>query len=140
MTAPDLGPIHTHTVLATRKRLHVSPFNTVQGHYAFHVRETEDTAYVGIDYYDDDGLLLRTSIGVPPWIQRSSVRLGPINPCACSPWHGEHEERRVHERDVVRAEDGGPRCGQSLEALEQFWTKLVTMSSRGGVPVSASAA
>ena len=29
---------------------------------------------------------------------------------------------------------------QSLEALEQFWTKLVTMSSRGGVPVSASAA
>ena len=63
VTAPDLGPIHTHTVLATRKRLHVSPFNTVQGHYAFHIRETEETAYVGIDYYDDDGLLLRTSIG-----------------------------------------------------------------------------
>ncbi|URF07422.1 DUF1365 domain-containing protein [Cupriavidus campinensis] len=63
VTAPDLGVIHSRTVLATRKRLHVSPFNTVQGHYAFQVRETESTAYAGIDYYDDNGLVLRTSIG-----------------------------------------------------------------------------
>ncbi|QYY34094.1 DUF1365 domain-containing protein (plasmid) [Cupriavidus pinatubonensis] len=64
VTAPDLGAIQASTVLATRKCLHVSPFNTVQGHYAFQVRETDDVAHVGIDYYDDSGgLVLRTSIG-----------------------------------------------------------------------------
>ena len=63
VTAPDLGPIHEKTILATRKCLHVSPFNDVRGHYAFHVRETRDTGFVGIDYFDDCGLLLRTSIG-----------------------------------------------------------------------------
>jgi len=63
VTAPDLGAIHARTVLATRKLLHVSPFNTLQGHYAFQVRETESTAYTAIDYFDDGGLLLRTSIG-----------------------------------------------------------------------------
>ncbi|SDD55311.1 hypothetical protein SAMN05216345_11113 [Cupriavidus sp. YR651] len=63
VTTPDLGPIHETSVLATRKSLHVSPFNVVCGHYAFHVRETQNTAYTGIDYFDDSGLLLRTSIG-----------------------------------------------------------------------------
>ena len=63
VSAPDLGAIQARTVLATRKLLHVSPFNTMQGHYAFQVRETESTAYTAIDYFDDGGLLLRTSIG-----------------------------------------------------------------------------
>ena len=62
ITAPDQGPIHERTVLCTRKCLHVSPFNDVRGHYAFHLRETEETSFVGIDYFDDDALLLRTSI------------------------------------------------------------------------------
>ncbi|QET02157.1 DUF1365 domain-containing protein [Cupriavidus pauculus] len=62
VTAPNLGPIDESTVLATRKCLHVSPFNDVRGHYGFHLRETADTSFVGIDYFDDDGLLLRTSI------------------------------------------------------------------------------
>ena len=62
VTAPDLGPIHDDTVLATRKCLHVSPFNDVCGHYAFQVREAGDTSFIGIDYFDDDGLVLRTSL------------------------------------------------------------------------------
>lgn len=62
VTAPDEGPIHERTVLCTRKCLHVSPFNDVLGHYAFHVRETDGTSFVGIDYFDDVSLLLRTSI------------------------------------------------------------------------------
>ncbi|WP_309136565.1 DUF1365 domain-containing protein [Cupriavidus plantarum] len=62
VTAPDLGPIGEATVLATRKCLHVSPFNDVRGHYGFHLRETAGTSFVGIDYFDDDGLLLRTSM------------------------------------------------------------------------------
>lgn len=62
VTAPDLGPIHEQTVLGTRKCLHVSPFNDVRGHYAFHLRETDETSFVGIDYFDDASLLLRTSI------------------------------------------------------------------------------
>ena len=63
VTAPDLGPIHNKTVLATRKLLHVSPFNDVRGHYAMQVRESDGTSFVGIDYFDDEGMLLRTSIG-----------------------------------------------------------------------------
>lgn len=62
VTAPDLGPIHDRTVLATRKLLHVSPFNDVRGHYAMHVRESDTTSFVGIDYLDDHGMLLRTAI------------------------------------------------------------------------------
>ncbi|MEN7530256.1 DUF1365 domain-containing protein [Cupriavidus sp. DL-D2] len=62
VTAPDLGPIHDRTVLATRKLLHVSPFNDVRGHYAMHVRESGTTSFVGIDYLDDAGMLLRTAI------------------------------------------------------------------------------
>ena len=30
----------------------------------------------------------------PPWIQRSSVRFGPMSPCACSPWHDAHERAK----------------------------------------------
>jgi DUF1365 family protein len=41
VTAPDLGPIHAHRACHAQA-LHVSPFNTVQGHYAFHMRETEE--------------------------------------------------------------------------------------------------
>ena len=63
LSAPDRGAIDADTVLATRKRLHVSPFNDVQGHYAFRVRESAETAFVGIDYFDDSGVLLHTAIG-----------------------------------------------------------------------------
>jgi len=93
VTAPDLGAIQASTVLATRKQLHVSPFNTVQGHYAFHVRETASTAYAGIDYHDDSGLLLRTSIGgrkVPLTLRRMLMVL------ASQPWAAIAVIVRIH--------------------------------------------
>ncbi|CAG2160996.1 DUF1365 domain-containing protein [Cupriavidus numazuensis] len=93
VTAPDLGAIQSATVLATRKRLHVSPFNDVQGYYAFQVRETEGAAYVGIDYYDDQGLVLRTSIGG----RKASLTLNRmLSVLACQPWAAIAVIVRIH--------------------------------------------
>jgi uncharacterized protein len=64
LSAPDHAPITGDTVLVCRKTLHVSPFCDVQGHYAFRVRRVEDRVSVSIDYHDDDGLLIRTAIGL----------------------------------------------------------------------------
>lgn len=44
------------------KNFHVSPFLKVEGHYRFRFRESGTRNFVGIDYYDDAGLLLKTSI------------------------------------------------------------------------------
>lgn len=64
LSAHDHAPITGGTVLVCRKTLHVSPFCDVQGHYAFRVRRHEDRVSVSIDYHDDDGLLIRTAIGL----------------------------------------------------------------------------
>lgn len=49
--------------LPCRKVLHVSPFCRVEGHYEFRVRDTGDTAFAAIDYFDAEGILIRTAIG-----------------------------------------------------------------------------
>lgn len=55
--------INEHTPLLARKLMHVSPFCQVTGHYQFRLRDTGNTAFVGIDYFDEAGLLIKTAIG-----------------------------------------------------------------------------
>ena len=64
MSAMHHAPIDADTVLVCRKTFHVSPFCDVVGDYAFRVRQRDDHLSVAIDYRDDDGLLLRTAIGM----------------------------------------------------------------------------
>ncbi|WP_255696583.1 DUF1365 domain-containing protein [Paralcaligenes sp. KSB-10] len=63
LTGPEGQAITSSTTLECRKQLHVSPFCRVEGRYQFRVRDTADTSFVGIDYFDSAGLVLRTSIG-----------------------------------------------------------------------------
>ncbi|WP_018152742.1 DUF1365 domain-containing protein [Leeia oryzae] len=63
LTAPGGERIHNDTVLLCRKLMHVSPFCPVEGRYAFRFRESADHSFVGIDYHDRNGLLIKTSIG-----------------------------------------------------------------------------
>lgn len=63
LTARDYLPIEANQPLRCRKVFHVSPFCEVEGHYEFRLRETEQAVFVGIDYFDADGLLLKTAIG-----------------------------------------------------------------------------
>lgn len=62
LSAPDDRPIRQDDVLRCRKVFHVSPFCEIEGHYEFRLRDTADTAFVGIDYVDNMGLLLKTAI------------------------------------------------------------------------------
>ncbi|TAL81696.1 MAG: DUF1365 domain-containing protein [Candidimonas sp.] len=62
LTAPEGAVITDATTLECRKQLHVSPFFRVEGHYQFRLRDTADTSFVGIDYFDAAGLVLRTSV------------------------------------------------------------------------------
>lgn len=63
LTSTDSKGIQSNTQLECKKMLHVSPFCEVKGHYQFYFRETASTAWVGIDYFDPEGLLLKTSVG-----------------------------------------------------------------------------
>lgn len=79
LTAPVAGsPIDDRTALHCRKTFHVSPFLAVRGDYRFRVRNTPTTTFVGIDHFDERGLVLKTSIGgrVTPW--RTSALLGNV--------------------------------------------------------------
>jgi uncharacterized protein len=64
LSAPGHAPITDDTTLVCRKTLHVSPFCDVQGDYAFRVRRHGERLSVSIDYRDEDGLLIRTAIGL----------------------------------------------------------------------------
>jgi uncharacterized protein len=64
LSAPDHAPIDNDTTLTCRKTLHVSPFCDVTGDYAFRVRRHGAHLSVSIDYRDEDGLLIRTAIGL----------------------------------------------------------------------------
>ncbi|MQQ99751.1 DUF1365 domain-containing protein [Glaciimonas soli] len=75
LTSKPQQSISAETVLACQKRLHVSPFCDVRGEYRFRFRDTKNTAFVGIDYYDDDGLLLKTAIGGHTQIMQSPALL-----------------------------------------------------------------
>lgn len=63
LATADGGPITAETVLQRRKVFHVSPFFGVEGAYRFRFRNTTATRFVGIDYHDAGGLVLKTAIG-----------------------------------------------------------------------------
>ncbi len=62
ISAQDNKIINENKPLECLKRLHVSPFCEVRGFYRFRFRDTANTTLTGIDYYDDDGLLIKTAI------------------------------------------------------------------------------
>jgi len=57
------APITLQTRLVSTKNLHVSPFCQVQGHYSFTFRETAQTSLVSLNYFDGQGLLIKTTVG-----------------------------------------------------------------------------
>lgn len=59
---PDGRPIAPGDVLEARKVFHVSPFCRVAGRYRFRFRESAGRVRFLIDYHDDDGKLLATSV------------------------------------------------------------------------------
>ena len=63
LTAAEQGVISESTTLECKKQMHVSPFCEVRGFYRFRFREAQNTMFIGLDYHDDNGLLLKTSIG-----------------------------------------------------------------------------
>lgn len=72
------GAINADSLLDCKKQLHVSPFCEVRGHYRFCFRDTENSAFVGIDYHDDDGLLIKTSIVGKSQAMRSSLLISTL--------------------------------------------------------------
>jgi len=63
LATKDHSCIEADTTLECQKHFHVSPFCAVRGFYRFRFRDTENSTFVGIDYHDDDGLLLKTTVG-----------------------------------------------------------------------------
>jgi hypothetical protein len=59
---PDARPIRDREALAARKVFHVSPFFPVAGGYRFRFSGHARRALARIDYHDDAGDLLRTSV------------------------------------------------------------------------------
>jgi len=55
-----------HRSVQASKQMHVSPFCTVEGHYRFRFRLAQPAHTTSIDYYDAQGLLLRTSVSGRP--------------------------------------------------------------------------
>lgn len=58
----DRAPITPLDQLRAEKVMHVSPFIEVKGHYLFRFAYHEKKVSVWIDYYDEEGLLLTTSV------------------------------------------------------------------------------
>jgi DUF1365 family protein len=63
LARPDGGPIAAADRLHCRKTLHVSPFCRTEGRYEFRLQAAGAASSVAIDYFDAQGLLLRTAIG-----------------------------------------------------------------------------
>ena len=59
---PDARPIRAHEALTVRKVFHVSPFFPVAGGYRFRFSACDRRALARIDYHDDAGDLLHTSV------------------------------------------------------------------------------
>lgn len=53
-------------IAVAAKQMHVSPFCEVQGHYRFRFRLGGPSHCTGIDYHDNQGLLLRTALSGRP--------------------------------------------------------------------------
>ena len=56
-------PITAQTELFSKKNMHVSPFCEVDGHYRFQFREAQQTSFISLEYFDKQGLLLKTALG-----------------------------------------------------------------------------
>jgi len=61
----DRRPIGPADWLDGRKVFHVSPFLPVAGAYRFRFRLDEGRAHVDVNYHDEGGLMLATSVGGP---------------------------------------------------------------------------
>jgi DUF1365 family protein len=62
LSAPDCAAITEEMELQCQKNLHVSPFFPVSGDYHFQFRESENATFVGLNYFDEKGLLLKTAV------------------------------------------------------------------------------
>ncbi|AZN38204.1 DUF1365 domain-containing protein [Iodobacter ciconiae] len=62
LQAAEGGDIRADSDLHSIKALHVSPFCPVEGHYQFCFKNSPDSAFVAIDYFDQEGLLIKTAI------------------------------------------------------------------------------
>ena len=56
-------PITLDTELISKKNMHVSPFCAVTGQYRFQFRETDGSSFISLDYFDEQGLLIKTALG-----------------------------------------------------------------------------
>jgi uncharacterized protein len=130
LSAPGHAPIDARTTLVCRKTLHVSPFCDVTGEYAFRVRRQGERLSVSIDYRDDEGLLIRTAIGLRarPLTFSHACRTLMSQPMLAAgvivrihwqalklwlkrvPFHGEHppSETRPHPQDNELNDEARP--------------------------------
>ena len=78
----DHGAIGPETWLDGHKVFHVSPFLPVDGHYQFRFRLDDQIAHVDVNYHDDQGLMLATSVAGrrEPLADRTVVRRFLCNP------------------------------------------------------------
>lgn len=58
----DQHPILSHEWLRAEKLFHVSPFLPVKGYYLFRFTCNADKVHVIVNYHDDEGLMLATSL------------------------------------------------------------------------------
>lgn len=71
LASQDASPLKVGAELHAVKHFHVSPFCKIEGEYRFRFMQTATRTVARIDYYDDQGLLLTTSM---------SGRLAPPSP------------------------------------------------------------
>jgi hypothetical protein len=78
-------PIAPQDSLRTRKVFHVSPFIDVKGEYRFRFSAAPDRIAIAIDLFDDEGLLLSTTIGgalrpLTTWRLLRALLINPVLP------------------------------------------------------------
>ncbi len=55
-------PINSESKMACKKMFYVSPFCEVKGTYRFRFHDSAKNVFTSIDYYDEQGLLIKTAI------------------------------------------------------------------------------
>ena len=63
---PDHRPLQPDDWLKSQKIFHVSPFMDVKGHYQFRFICRPDKVFACVNYFDEEGLMLTTSVGGIP--------------------------------------------------------------------------
>jgi uncharacterized protein len=140
LSATDGAAIDASTELTCRKVLHVSPFCQVEGHYRFHLRESQQGSSVAIDYYDNEGLLIRTVVGGRWSALTRSTALGALmrQPLLTVgvvarihwqalrlflkrvPFHGKHPAPRYDGEVGLRGAADGSACGGHAASMEEI--------------------